>query len=286
MKLQNKNAIITGGSRGLGKEIARSFFLEGASVAICARNGDELEAAYDELRGFAREGRTLFRDKADVSDESDVKRFVGRCADHFGKAGCFEKIDILVNNAGIHGSKNRIGDDGFDLDNWKNAINVNLLGTLHMCLAVVPFMKENGRGKIINLSGGGATSPMPGMSAYASSKAAVVRFTETIAIELQPYNIDVNAVAPGAMNTRLLDDVLDNGRGIVAEEYYQKLLEQKENGGTPPGLAAELCVYLASDESCGVTGKLISAVWDDWKNLHTRMDGLQPDAYTLRRVVP
>ena len=286
MILQNKNAIITGGSRGLGKEIARSFLLEGASVAICARNADELEAAYDELRGYAREGRTLFRDKADVSDESDVKRFVSRCAGYFGKAGCVEKIDILVNNAGIHGSKNRIGDDGFDLDNWKKAINVNLLGTLHMCLAVVPFMKENGHGKIINLSGGGATSPMPGMSAYASSKAAVVRFTETVAIELKPYNIDVNAVAPGAMNTRLLDDVLDNGRGIVAEEYFQKLLEQKMSGGTPPGLAAELCVYLASDESCGVTGKLVSAVWDDWKNLHTRMDGLQPDAYTLRRVVP
>ena len=286
MKLQNKNAIITGGSRGLGKEIARSFLLEGASVAICARNGDELEAAYEELRGYAREGQALFREKADVSDENDVKKFVGRCVGFFGKADRFGKIDILVNNAGIHGSKNRIGDDVFDLDNWKNAISVNLLGTLHMCLSVVPHMKENGRGKIINLSGGGATSPMPGMSAYASSKAAVVRFTETIAIELSPHNIDVNAVAPGAMNTRLLDDVLDSGRGIVAEEYYQRLLEQKERGGTPPGIAAGLCVYLASDESCGVSGKLISAVWDDWKNLHTRMDGLQPDAYTLRRIVP
>jgi len=280
MKLQNKNAIVTGGSRGLGKEIARSFLLEGASVAICARNGGELEAAYDELRGYAREGRTLIRCKADVSNESDVKRFVGGCADSFGK------IDILVNNAGIHGPKNRVGDEAFDLDNWKNAINVNLLGTLHMCLATVPYMKENGHGKIINLSGGGATSPMPGMSAYASSKAAVVRFTETIAIELQPHNIDVNAVAPGAMNTRLLDDVLEHGRGIVAEEYYQKLLEQKESGGTPPGLAVELCLYLASDESSGLTGKLISAVWDDWKNLRKQLDKLEPDAYTLRRIVP
>jgi len=280
MRLQNKNAIVTGGSRGLGKEIARSFLQEGASVAICARNADVLEDAYNELRGYAREGRTIIFGKADVSNENDVKRFAGQCADRFGK------IDILVNNAGIHGPKNRIGDDGFDLDSWKDAIKVNLLGTLHMCQAVVPCMKENGHGKIINLSGGGATSPMPGMSAYASSKAAVVRFTETIAIELKPFNIDVNAVAPGAMNTRLLDDVLENGRGIVAEEYYQKLLDQKESGGTPPGMAAALCIYLASDESGGLTGKLISAVWDDWNNLSKQIDKLNPDAYTLRRIVP
>jgi len=124
------------------------------------------------------------------------------------------------------------------------------------------------------------------MSAYASSKAAIVRFTETIALELKQYNIDVNAIAPGAMNTRLLDDVLQNGKGKVTGDYYDKLLKQKEIGGTPLSMGAELCVYLASDESDGITGKLISAVWDDWKNLHKHLKELDSDLYTLRRIIP
>jgi len=154
-----------------------------------------------------------------------------------------------------------------------------------MCRAVIPYLKENPTGKIINLSGGGATSPMPGMSAYAASKVAVVRFTETLALELKLHNIDVNAVAPGAMNTRLLDDVLNNGQNAVTRQYYQNALKQKESGGTPPSKAAELCVYLASDVSNGVTGKLISAVWDDWDNLHNCLNELDSDIYTLRRIV-
>ena len=280
MKLLNKKIIITGGSQGLGREIAKHCLLEGASVAICARNTVVLKEAYSELMQCKKENQLLIHHEVDISNKNSVEIFVKKCVD------AFKKIDVLINNAGIHGSKNTIDDTEFDLSSWMNAINVNLFGTLNMCLAVVPYLKENRHGKIINLSGGGATSPMPGMSAYAASKAAVVRFTETIAIELKPYNIDVNAIAPGAMNTRLLDDVLNNGKGRVTDEYYQKLLKQKETGGTPLNIASELCVYLASDESNGITGKLISAVWDDWKNLHNHLPELDSDVYTLRRIVP
>jgi 3-oxoacyl-[acyl-carrier protein] reductase len=122
------------------------------------------------------------------------------------------------------------------------------------------------------------------MSSYAVSKAALVRFTETIALELAPYDIDVNAMAPGAMNTRLLEDVLNNAKGKVTDEYYAKALKQKEEGGAPFAGAAELCLYLASEQSNGVTGKLISAVWDDWANLHNHLNELKSDLYTLRRV--
>jgi 3-oxoacyl-[acyl-carrier protein] reductase len=254
--------------------------MEGASVAICARNAGILNEAYNELLLYKQQNQVFIYKEIDVSDKEETKSFVAYCLEHF------KKVDALINNAGIHGSKNTIDDPEFDLENWINAIQINLIGTLNMCLAVVPFLKKNNHGKIINLSGGGATSPMYGMSAYASSKAAIVRFTETIAIELKPYNIFVNAIAPGAMNTRLLDDVLQNGNGKVSNEYYNKLLKQKETGGTPLRLGAELCVYLASDESDGITGKLISAVWDDWKNLHIHLKELDSDLYTLRRIIP
>jgi len=280
MKLLNKKIIVTGGSQGLGKEIAKHCLLEGASVAICGRNVDVLNEAYNELLQFKQDKQHLISHKCDVADKKEVADFVSKCCESFGT------IDVLINNAGIHGSKNTVDDPEFDLGNWINAISVNLYGALYACLSVIPHMKKNGHGKIINLSGGGATSPMPGMSAYAASKAALVRVTETFALELKPYGIDVNAVAPGAMNTRLLEDVLNNGKGKVTDAYYQNAIKQKESGGTPLNKGAELCVYLASEESNGVTGKLISAVWDDWKNLHNHLKELDSDIYALRRIVP
>jgi NAD(P)-dependent dehydrogenase (short-subunit alcohol dehydrogenase family) len=280
VKLNNKKIIITGGSQGLGKEIAKYCLVEGASVAICARDIKTLNEAHNELQQFKQQNQTIIFKSADISSNEESRDFVKYCIEHF------KKIDVLINNAGIHGSKNTIDDINFDLENWIEALSVNLIGSLNMCLAVVPYLKQNGHGKIINLSGGGATSPMPGMSAYASSKAAIVRFTETIALELKQYNIYINAVAPGVLNTRLLDDVLNNGKGKVTSEYYDKLLHQKESGGTPLSAGAELCVYLSSDESDGITGKLISAVWDDWKNLHRHLKELDSDIYTLRRIIP
>jgi NAD(P)-dependent dehydrogenase (short-subunit alcohol dehydrogenase family) len=148
-------------------------------------------------------------------------------------------------------------------------------------------LKALGGGKIINLSGGGATSPLPSISAYAASKAAVVRFTETLAEELRPHRIDVNAMAPGPLNTRMLDEMLEAGPEAVGAAAHAKALKQKESGGAPIGNGAELCVFLASAESDGITGKLISAVWDPWKVLAARREELaNSDIYCLRRIVP
>jgi 3-oxoacyl-[acyl-carrier protein] reductase len=273
-----KKVIVTGGSRGLGKEIAKQFLLNGADVCVCARDRESLDSAKHCLTEYTERDQRVHVFNADISKQDEAEAFVDfACTNLKG-------IDILVNNAGIHGAKNRIDDSDFDSEAWKSAVKVNLFGTMHVCRAAVPYLKKSRRGKIINLSGGGATSPMPGMSAYAVSKAALVRFTETIAIELAPYDIDVNAVAPGAMNTRLLDDVLDNARGRVTDDYYAKALKQKEEGGASLIKAAELCLYLASERSNGVTGKLISAVWDDWADLHNHPNELKSDLYTLRRV--
>jgi NAD(P)-dependent dehydrogenase (short-subunit alcohol dehydrogenase family) len=183
---------------------------------------------------------------------------------------------VLVNNAAVQGP---IGPtDAVDWDAWEHTIRVNLLGTVLMTRAVLPGMRERGRGKIINLSGGGATGPRPNFSAYAASKAAVVRFTETLAHELRGTGIDVNAIAPGALNTRMRDEVLQAGPERAGAEYEQAA----RRGETSFEPATKLAVFLASSASDGISGRLLAALWDDWASLGE----LDDDAYTLRRVVP
>jgi NAD(P)-dependent dehydrogenase (short-subunit alcohol dehydrogenase family) len=197
----------------------------------------------------------------------------------------FNGLEILVCNAGILGPKGAIHD--VDWSEWTRAIEINLMGTVLTCREVLPHFIERRYGKIILLSGGGATRPMPRMSAYAASKAAVVRFGETLAEEVRGMGIDVNAVAPGALNTRLLDEVLEAGPEKVGQVFYDQSLKQKESGGTPFDRGTSLCVFLASADSDGITGKLISAVWDPWESLVERRPELQnSDIYTLRRIVP
>ena len=178
--------------------------------------------------------------------------------------------------------------DQVDWEEWSTAIDVNLKGSVLLCKYALPFLRKNRYGKIILLSGGGATKPMPFMSAYAASKAAVVRFGETLAMELANQHIDVNCVAPGALNTRLLEDVLAAGPEKIGADYYQQCLRQKTSGGSSISNAADLCVYLASAESDGITGKLISAVWDPWPQLAQKHKAqlLNSDIFTLRRIVP
>jgi len=154
------------------------------------------------------------------------------------------------------------------------------------CRALIPHFKKAGRGKIIVLSGGGATSPMPNISAYAASKAAVVRLMETVAEELRPYQVDVNAIAPGALATRLVDEVLAAGPDKVGQAFYEKNQQWKATGATPLSLGASTAVYLASAQSDGITGKLISVQWDPWERLHEFKNDLNGDIYTLRRIVP
>ena len=135
--------------------------------------------------------------------------------------------------------------------------------------------------------GGGATAPLPNISAYAASKAAVVRLTETLAEEVKSLGIDINAVAPGALNTRMLEEVLKAGPNKVGTSLYQKALKQQEDGGAPPEKAAELCLFLASSQSDGITGKLLSALWDGWANFDTHQEDIRnSDIYTLRRIIP
>src|SRR5262249_11296497 len=158
---------------------------------ICARSRDAIEHTGAALHAKAGPGQRVMTAVADVSNASEVATLVANVTRELGE------LDGLVNNAGIYGPKGLIED--VDWVEWAKAIEINLLGTVLPCREVLRGFRARGRGKIVNLSGGGATAPLPRLSAYAASKAAVVRFTETLAEELRGTPIDVNAVAPGAL---------------------------------------------------------------------------------------
>jgi len=284
MQLQNRYAIVTGGSRGLGIAVAEEFLKQGASVLVCARTLADLEAARERLQSIASTQDPSVSSKvltqvADISVPDDVERLVQFAIESFGR------IDVVVNNAAVQGPIGPI--ESSDWSEWIRTVQIDLFGTALMCKSVIPHMKAQGQGKIINLSGGGATAPRAQFSAYAVSKAAIVRLTETLAVECQEFGIDINAIAPGVLNTQMLTETLLAGPQVLGAAAYESALKQRENGGTPFEKGVALCVFLASSMSDGITGKLLSAVWDPWETLPDHLHELRDtDIYTLRRIIP
>jgi 3-oxoacyl-[acyl-carrier protein] reductase len=278
MKAKNKNVIITGGTVGFGKALAEKFLGEGANISICSRNEQQLFDTQSELLSKFP-NRIILVKKCDVSIEKDVKEFIAYSLD------TFKTIHVLILNAGVYGPMGPI--ETVSLDEWRKSIDINLFGVLLPCRELIPHFKQNKYGKIIVLSGGGATNPMPNLSSYATAKAAVVRLVETLSKELLSYNVDINTIAPGAMSTRMMQQVIDAGPEIVGDEFFKKNQNWKQNGATSMELGTNLAVYLSTADSNGVTGKLISAQWDDWKNFGNHLNDLQnSDIYTIRRIVP
>lgn len=275
--LVGKRAIITGANQGLGLEISRKYVSAGADVMLCARDELLLNEVCAELKDMASNGQQILSKATDVSVESDVTDVVKATLSTLG--GCH----ILVNNAGVYGPKGET--ECVDWANWTKTVEVNLYGSVLMARALLPYFKKQGYGKIIQLSGGGATNPLPRLSAYAVSKAAIVRFAETLAEEVRGTGIDVNCIAPGALNTRMLDEVLSAGPEKVGQVFYERSVKQKETGGVPLGSGAELALFLASSASDGITAKLISAIWDNWEQWPKHLEELsKSDVYTIRRI--
>ena len=273
MDLVNRTAIITGGGKGLGSAIARRLAQEGANIVIVSRTQSEVTRVGAEIRAL---GRGVLAMVADVSMFDDVCRVVHETVD------TFSGIDILVNNAAVLGPVGPLV--GNDVAQWLHAIQVNLVGTFLCCRAVLPFMIKQKHGKIINLSGGGATSSRPNFTAYSASKCAVVRLTETLADEVFKYNIQVNAIAPGAMPTNLIHQVLEAG-AIAGEKALNEAREVLNKGGTSVDRPADLAVFLASSASDKLTGRLISAVYDEWEDIPYRLSEIMSsDLFTLRRI--
>jgi len=277
VKLQGKVAIVTGGGRGIGEAIALAFAREGARLAIASRTQTEL----DQVAGTIQElGGQVQAIRTDVSDRHDATRLIEAALTAYGQ------IDILVNAAGVYGPIGPMWD--VDMDEWIRAIQINLFGTLICCHAVLPHMIERRQGKIVNFSGGGATSPLPRFTAYSVSKTAIVRLTETLAEEVKEFNIQVNAVAPGAVDTRLQNQVLaaDERAGDLLARIRR--LRETGEGGVPRELPAELVVFLSSDDSDGLTGKLIAAPYDGWQSWHADRiaELMSAPWFTLRRMDP
>jgi len=277
MKLQGKVVIITGGGRGIGRAVAEAFAREGASLVVASRTAAELEQTLQLLEPCQQ----AIAIPSDVSKADEAQGLIAQTIDRFGR------IDILVNAAAIQGPIGPLWT--VDLKRWREALDVNLLGTMHCCHFAVPHMIAAGGGRIINFAGGGAAAPRPNFSAYAASKAAVVRLTETLAEELKSFGVAVNAIAPGLVNTRMLDAIIEAGAVAGAEASIVQALRNDDVGGVPVALPAELALFLASAAPERLTGRLISAPHDDWREWSggARLEEISARPwFTLRRLDP
>ncbi|HEY3816681.1 MAG TPA: SDR family oxidoreductase [Polyangiaceae bacterium] len=273
-RLEGRVAVVTGGSRGIGLAIAHALGREGAKVAIASRTQRELDAATAILE---TDGIDVLARATDVARFVDVKTLVDAVEARWGR------VDVLVNNAGVNGAIGRV--DECDTAEWKLAFEVNVFGAMHACRAVLPGMRARRSGKIVNLAGGGVGGPgvAPRVSAYAASKAAVVQLTESLARELVDDGIQVNAIAPGAVVTEMTAAVVAAGPEKAGKELYERTVKQRQSGGESPDLAAKLVVWLASDASGALTGKMLSAKWDKV----AAIDAASANAsslFTLRRI--
>lgn len=273
MNMDFRNVVVTGGSRGIGFAIAQAFINEGSRVLLVARNESELRVAQGKL------GEHALIAICDVADAEAVARLSDRIEQEFD-----DRVDVLVNAAGIYGPMGLLEDN--NSGDWKKTFEVNVFGTMLMCRLVLPYMKKVGFGRIINFSGGGEGA-FPRFTAYSSSKGAILRFTESLAGEVKGDGITVNAIAPGAVNTALMEEVLAAGAEKVGEDFYQKSIEQKESGGIPAQKAAELVLFLTGDEAAFLTGKLFSAVHDNHDVLRSHAEDIaHSDVYNVRRIKP
>jgi NAD(P)-dependent dehydrogenase (short-subunit alcohol dehydrogenase family) len=267
-------AIVTGGARGIGLAMARALGKSGHAVVIASRTQAQLDAATASLEG---EGIAVVAKATDVSRVEQCDALVAEALRACGR------VDVLVNNAGVNGWIGLV--DGCEPAEWRQAIEVNLFGSLYCARACLPAMKRQGGGKIVNVAGGGVggNGVAPRVSAYTTSKAAVAQLTESLAREVADDNVQVNCISPGAVVTEMTAAVVAAGPERAGKELYERTLAQRNAGGESPELAANLVAWLASEKSGKLTGKLLSAKWDDVTKMDLEATNRAP-VYVLRRI--
>lgn len=270
MRLEGRVALITGAGRGIGRAIALAYAKEGANLGLSARTASELEETARQVKALGAQACVLL---ADVTDEYQVQDMVE------GTLERFSSIDILVNNAGMVGPVGALQDN--NISHWVQTIQLNVIGVFLCCKAVLPTMVAQDSGKIINMSGVGGRN----MSAYGASKAALVDITENLCLELAGKNIQVNAMSPGSIHTLMWDETYNAAAAIGDEQILEWGRQVTSGHGASMDRAAELAVFLASDTSGSISGRLIQAVTDDFEGLpHHIPKIMASDAFTRRRV--
>jgi NAD(P)-dependent dehydrogenase (short-subunit alcohol dehydrogenase family) len=270
-----KYAVITGASRGLGRHLAHRYWEAGFSLGLVGRNGEAIRRDVSDLPPAA--GQTCEVFDGDLGNPDSTSTLTAAISMRRAE------INALVNNAGIQGPIGPLEQN--DLVEWERAIRVNLLGPVAFCKGLLPRMAGARDASIINLSGGGATGPRANFSAYASAKAALVRFSETLAEEVKEQRITVNCIAPGAMKTAMLGEVLKSGAASAGDREFATAAKVFRDGGVSIDRVADLALFLSSNAARGITGKLISAVWDRWESWPDHLPELAgSDVYTLRRI--
>ena len=266
---KNQSVLVTGAGRGVGKRLAIGFAAAGARVGLLARTKSELDLASLEIE---HAGGTALRMRADVNDLEQLTAAIDRMRVQFGP------VHVVVCAAALQGPI------GPTLESspkaWAETIQTNLIGVVNTCRVVLPQMIDRRSGKIIILSGGGAANARLNFSAYAASKAALVRFAETLAEEVRDDNVQINCMSPGPTYTSMTDEILRAGERAGWKEH-EEALEVRQTGGIAPEKQIQLALFLASEDSNHISGKLIN-VNDDWKKL--RNETIRPELFTLRRV--
>jgi 3-oxoacyl-[acyl-carrier protein] reductase len=266
------NLVLTGSSTGIGRALAERLLTKEHRVWGIARSDQQ---------DFARNHRDNFNfSRCDVSNWSDVARTVAEVTQ------AWSHVDGLIACAGVQGEVGLAL--SADPSRWSATVRANLDGTYFAIRGFAPLLERAPRrAKIICFSGGGATKPRQRFSAYGVAKTAIVRLVETIAEEERDRALDINAIAPGAINTRLTDEVLALGPALAGETEFAAAQKQKSTGGASLEKALGLVEWLLSPVSDGVTGRLLAAPWDPWPTLDQRAAELATtDIYTLRRIVP
>ena len=269
-KFTGKNILITGAGRGIGKRLALGFARLGARIVLVGRSKGQLDIAHIEIE---QGGGNALRVTADVTDEEQLRTGVERAGVAFSGSP-----DVLICAAAVSGPLAPFGKS--TLNEWKNALNINLTGVVNSCSAVLPSMIEKRSGKILVLACDSDAAPRGNFSAYETSKTALVRFVECLSVELSYHNVQINCFDPGPTYTSLTDETIE-AEEMLESKVVAVAKETRSTGGTSPDLQMEHAVFLASEASNHITGKLIH-VTDDWKKLKNAQ--LRPDLLTLRRV--